>query len=153
MKRFIAVVVAIAAVVVMAETETQAQSYMGGYQFGAGIQAPCGIGGFRSTPREQPPYFAQFPPVYYSHIVKRPYGISPYAAPAGIAPVEMSFPMAPPTPPITKVNPYYSPNVEPIADQTEVIELPSQPATQVENKVTWQANPFFTNKIEGVASK
>ena len=29
-----------------------------------------------------PPYFAVHPPVYYSHPVSRPYGLSPYAWPA-----------------------------------------------------------------------
>lgn len=29
-----------------------------------------------------PPYFAVHPPVYYSHAVRRPYGLSPYAWPA-----------------------------------------------------------------------
>ncbi|HWA98033.1 MAG TPA: hypothetical protein VG713_06050 [Pirellulales bacterium] len=30
---------------------------------------------------ERLPYFAQFPPVYYSYAVPRPYGFSPYAYP------------------------------------------------------------------------
>ncbi len=29
------------------------------------------------------PYFSQFPPVYYSRFVPRPYGYSPYAYPPG----------------------------------------------------------------------
>jgi hypothetical protein len=81
------------------DSVVQAQIFDQGYQFGAGLQAAGygNFGGFRSIPREQPPYFAQFPPVYYSRIVPRPYGISPYAAPAGIMPVEMSVPMPCPT--------------------------------------------------------
>ncbi|MBI2825167.1 MAG: hypothetical protein HYX69_10815 [Planctomycetia bacterium] len=33
---------------------------------------------------DAPPYFAMFPPVYYSHITPRPYGYSPFAYPPGI---------------------------------------------------------------------
>ena len=31
--------------------------------------------------QQRRPYFAEFPPVYYSHPVHRPYGLSPYAWP------------------------------------------------------------------------
>ncbi len=118
MKRIFALMMALAAIVLMGDAAAQAQNYMGGYQFGAGWQSNGG-GFFRGgTPREQPPYFAQFPPVYYSHIVPRPYGISPYAAPAGIAPVEMSFPMPAPMP-ITVRNPFFESKIETVSEGTE----------------------------------
>ena len=42
------------------------------------------------------PHFAQYPPVYYSNdIVRRPYGVSPFAAPPGIVPVEMQVQQTP----------------------------------------------------------
>lgn len=31
--------------------------------------------------QQEPPYFALYPPVYYSYPVRRPYGLSPYAWP------------------------------------------------------------------------
>ncbi len=34
------------------------------------------------------PYFALYPPVYYSQSVPRPYGYSPFALPPGVLPVE-----------------------------------------------------------------
>jgi hypothetical protein len=34
-------------------------------------------------PHDSPPYFALYPPVYYSHPIPRPYGFSPYAYPPG----------------------------------------------------------------------
>ncbi|MEL7498154.1 MAG: hypothetical protein AAFN77_11120 [Planctomycetota bacterium] len=147
MKRLIAVAVAAIAITVVVQSEAQAQSYYGGYQFGAGIRANCGglgIGGINFQ-REQPPYFAKFPPVYYSHIVKRPYGVSPYAAPAGIAPVEMGY-QQPVITPITKVNPYFRP-VEPVADQ----QADEQPDN--DDKVTWRSNPFFNNVQTGIVAK
>lgn len=51
-----------------------------------------------------PPYFALHPPVYYEGIVKRPYGISPFAAPPGVLPVEMTVKVEPKT----VLNPYYN---------------------------------------------
>src|SRR5438105_162985 len=79
--------------------------------------------------QDRVPYFAQHPPVYYSHPTYRPYGYSPYAYPGFVptpegdvirprliinpyvqtqvasAPVEASPPSAPPKPVIIK-NPF-----------------------------------------------
>ena len=85
--------------------------------------APFSVGNFGfDRPAEEPPYFAKFPPVYYSNIVRRPYGISPYAAPPGIMPVEM---MAPEVEREVVKNPY--------------VEQPLQPAPDVQ--ATPDANP------------
>ncbi len=132
MKRLLALAVAIAAVSMLAESNANAQGFASGYQFGSGINsAHCGSFG-RSLQREQPPYFAKFPPVYYSHIVKRPYGVSPYAAPAGIAPVEMSH--APAT--ITIKNPFF--------DKAAPVKAPVKPKSAANNKVTVVTNPYLT---------
>jgi hypothetical protein len=110
MKKIIALAVAFAAISIVAGPEANAQSFSfnNGYQFGAGANAAHhgrGLGGicnpgfgfgtffgqrsFIVDRQVRPPYFAEFPPVYYNGIVRRPYGISPYAAPAGVTPVEM----------------------------------------------------------------
>lgn len=120
MKRVLAVLVAIAAVVALSDNQAQAQNFVGGYQFGAGLQSNCGGGLFRGgyAAREQPPYFALYPPVYYSHIVPRPYGISPFAAPAGIAPVELSVPV-----PISIKNPHFDSSMETVSEINEASDV------------------------------
>lgn len=154
MKRLLALVAAIAAVTVMTEATASAQGFGNGYQFGAGFNqgfGNCGGFGFRATPREQPPYFAQFPPVYYSHIVKRPYGISPYAAPPGIAPVEMNY-VAPE--PVTVTNPFFGrkaeeavageiPVVKPLKAKAESVPAESKPTM----KTTWIRNPHYSVRV------
>ncbi len=53
---------------------------------------------------ERPPYFALFPPVYYSNeIVRRPIGVSPFAVPPGVTPVEYMLQATPQH----IVNPHY----------------------------------------------
>lgn len=130
--------------------DAQINGYNNGYGFGAGLffgdrfdqsRRFRGNRGFRGPVFnnghigilrrvEEPPYFAKFPPVYYSHIVKRPYGVSPYAAPPGIAPVEMSFP----APPVTISNPYFDQEAAPVSSES------AEPA-DTNDDVTWVINP------------
>ncbi|HET6879726.1 MAG TPA: hypothetical protein VFI31_06215 [Pirellulales bacterium] len=42
-----------------------------------------GNGLYGSLYNDRPPYYALFPPVYYSYPVPRPYGYSPFAYPPG----------------------------------------------------------------------
>ena len=160
MKRLLILAVAIAAVTFVTETNASAQGYMNGYQFGTGIAASdfhrpgyghrphqryngFGLYNFdriRTAVRpESQPYFAVNPPVYYSHIVKRPYGVSPFPAPSGIAPIEMQY--APPTP-CTITNPYYNSDVEPV-------EVPEAvPAETTAVKTTWIPNPHISTMVK-----
>ena len=154
MKRLLALAVAVAAITMMAETDANAQGYTQGYNFGVGINAAVrpGIGyrdfynrrGFygnqfrdnslsREFRREKPPYFATFPPVYYSNIVKRPYGVSPYAAPSGIVPVEM---LGPAPAPVSITNPFFNNEVSPA-------KAPAQPKAKSDDKVTRSQNPYL----------
>jgi hypothetical protein len=117
MKRLLMMAViggAVCATLVMADC---ASAQIDGYRFGVGIQQSRVNGHFgrsrtfgpfmsRGFDRAEPPYFALHPPVYYSEqIVRRPYGISPFAAPAGIIPAEMQVP---PTP-VRILNPHVLP--------------------------------------------
>lgn len=93
----------------------------------------CGCGGwtqhygynFNHSGFERPPYFALYPPVYYSdQIVRRPMGISPFAAPPGVIPAEMTVMPEP----ATIVNPYYQ--------RPDTDAQPAAPAAPVEDSST-----------------
>ena len=111
----------------VSSAHAQSQNFNRGFGFGAGFGFGQGQGGFNrssgnrrggfgpvlnfggrigfSERIQEPPFFAKYPPVYYSHIVPRPYGISPFAAPPGIAPIELNTPGAVP---LTIDNPFLS---------------------------------------------
>ena len=111
--------------------EANAQNY--GYRFGVGLNYANNrpllrnrglrrnfVGGAiiahpGIAPRAvEPPFFAMYPPVYYDKmIVRRPYGVSPYAAPPGIVPVEMNVVV----PPQVQKNPYFVPETPPVSEE------------------------------------
>lgn len=81
----------LAAVVVAASVITssaQAQ-YDGGCGWGGGWPYNFQSGIYGRTNAYVLPYFTLHPPVYYSYVVPRPYGFSPFAAPPGMVPAEM----------------------------------------------------------------
>ena len=112
MKRLLAMAVAVAAITMFSQSDAQAQNFHQGFQFGAGLSSGFGGSsfnrggfnrgfGFRSSgisSRDDLPYFAKFPPVYYSNIIARPVGISPFAVPAGVRPVEFCLLYTSPSP-------------------------------------------------------
>lgn len=157
MKKIIALAVAFVAVAIISGPEANAQSFSfnNGFQFGAGTQAArgngrglgfspfFGRGGFASR-QVRPPYFAEFPPVYYSGIVRRPYGISPFAAPAGVTPVELNYaPKA--IEPAMVSNPFFK---KQSAAPISVIEKADDPKS-TKNKSTKVINQFYkSNMVE-----
>lgn len=148
MKRMLILAIAIVAMVFTTTTDASAQSYFGGYGFGTGVgQSFQGsFGGSRFT---APPYFAQFPPVYYNGIVRRPYGISPYAAPAGIAPVELSIPQEA-IPPMTIRNPFVQ-QAHPVATpHKKPVRTKKAEVNNMHNQTTWVKNPFYVPEVEAV---
>jgi len=154
MKRFIAIAAALAAIVICSEGNAQAQTrlHSGGFPYPGGCcqQGLNGIGGLESIRlrREQPPHFAKFPPVYYSHAVKRPYGISPYAAPAGVMPVEMNY-AKPKAKPVVINNPFFNNDNESAAGpklKTET-KVKTKAQTKKAKVAGWQANRFFQNQL------
>ena len=163
MKNVLLAAIAAIVCVAVSATDVQAQAYQhfqNGYGFGAGVhQTNRGNGflgnGFRGNGFNgrrsgfglglgfgagyvdrpvTPPYFAMFPPVYYSGIVRRPYGISPYAAPAGIPPVELQIQQT--VAPVTVKNPFFN-------DVTPVSDIEDKADAEAENKTTWIANPHL----------
>lgn len=147
--------IAVVALALFASEQTSAQTYNDGYQFGTGVgqsfrggnnnRNVYGGGLFSGLNRigildraQTPPYFAQFPPVYYSGIVRRPYGISPFAAPPGIEPVEFRHQVIE-APPVTIRNPYIN-NAAPVSGPA--LEAESNSTDDTANKTTWTTNPF-----------
>lgn len=63
-----------------------------GFGWGGGYGYRMGLYGLMNT--EPPPYYALFPPVYYSFPVARPYGYSPFAYPPGTMTPEPAHPVA-----------------------------------------------------------
>ena len=161
MKRFIAIAAALAAIVICSEGNAQAQSrlHSGGFPYPGssyqqGFNGGFGFDGFRLR-REQPPFFAKFPPVYYSRAIKRPYGISPYAAPAGVTPVEINYFKPVPTNPVLVKNPYFNDGSK-SAMGTEIkidskVKVDAKVKTEAKPKkiktAGWQANPFFETQL------
>lgn len=76
-----------------------------GYSYG-GIGYPyyCGFPILRGEDRDIP-YYAAHPPVYYSHIVARPYGYSPYPYVPGV--VTPDFELSSPWHPAQPFQPYW----------------------------------------------
>lgn len=152
MKKVIALAFAFVAIAIVSAPEANAQSFSSGFQFGSGVNASGGFGGFSRGGNSfgfsplfrggnriaRPPFFAQFPPVYYNGIVRRPYGISPFAAPAGVVPVELQVQQQHSEPAVVS-NPFFnnSPNSKPVS----VLDEKDSPES-TENKST-QVNPFF----------
>ena len=166
MKNIMTLAIAIAALALFSTMSTEqvsAQGYNNGYQFGTGVNQSFRGGGFNGgfhgrqsggygggffagfnqigiVDRVQaPPYFAQFPPVYYSGIVRRPYGISPFAAPPGVEPVELRHQVIE-AEPITIRNPYLN-NVE--SASGPAIEVEKETVNDTDNKTTWTKNKYF----------
>ena len=72
--------------------------YGGGYGFGA-----WDIGRLYGVLAQNVPYYAAFPPVYYSQPVARTYGYSPFAYPPGTMTPEVVT-----SEPLSIVNPFFS---------------------------------------------
>ncbi len=111
--------------VIMCVSTSETQAQMGGYQLGTGLNFAQNRLQFNS-PREDLPYFAKFPPVYYGNMVRRPYGFSPYALPPGIMPVESKI-IDQRQAAKTIMNPFFTPAVEtPMAPPAPEEKMPSE---------------------------
>jgi hypothetical protein len=109
-----------------------------GYGYGGWGMSGYGLGfNYGQSSLGNPPYYAIYPPVYYSHqITARHYGASPFAWPAGFSPTaEYAYgQMTAPEPEIIE-NPYVTPRA---AKQMSV------PAENIEPvKLT---NPFVATR-------
>jgi hypothetical protein len=133
----------------LAPQQAQAQDPCGGlnlgYGFGVGLTSNY-IGQTRLlAPHDRPPHFALYPPVYYSDVlIPRPYGISPFAAPPGIRPVEMDVIVAPE--PVTVQNPYFNPDAETAKPLETANHLEAKQTSSAKTgEVQFVTNPFFVD--------
>ena len=149
MKRMLILAVAIVAMVFTTTNDASAQSHFGGFGFGVGLNQSFN-GGFGANRFRSPPYFAQFPPVYYNGIVRRPYGISPFAAPAGIPPVELGI-VVEKAQPRTIHNPFVNQGHNVAAPQKKPIHMNKAEVKEMKNHTTWIKNPFFVPEVEAIA--
>jgi hypothetical protein len=118
----------------------------GGYGYGFGA---WDVGRLYSVLSQNVPYYAAFPPVYYSVPVPRTYGYSPFAYPPGVMTPEV---VEGAVEPLSIINPYYegtseaSATVEGAAPAT----APADQTTRVEAQAPASGpqliiNPYVTN--------
>ena len=100
MKRIEAVASVLLAIGLWAAAGDAAKAQVGGAPMALGYGF-FGNGLYGLMNSESPPYYAMFPPVYYSQPVARPYGYSPFAYPPGYV-----TPALQPLPPKEVLNPY-----------------------------------------------
>jgi hypothetical protein len=79
-----------------------AQAQCGGCGYGGYGYGYWDIGRLYSVLADRVPYYAAFPPVYYSYPVPRTYGYSPFAYPPGVMTPEIEMAQ-----PLSITNPYY----------------------------------------------
>lgn len=136
-----------------------AVAFVAGSALSAQAQFPCYGGGFGGyggynvyTNSDRPPFYAMFPPVYYSYPVPRPYGYSPFAYPPGTMTPEVLGDVAA----TTITNPYVVPEkIVPPAPASKPQELPGLKAKESSNRVAdgdhlkrikVVSNPFVTQE-------
>jgi hypothetical protein len=106
---------------------TKASAQCGGYAGGWAGYGYWDVGRLYSVLARNVPYYAAFPPVYYSVPVPRTYGYSPFAYPPGVMTPEVEV-----SEPLSINNPYYHGKVEPAKASS-----PARPA----DKTTSTARP------------
>jgi hypothetical protein len=97
---FVLALAVVAAAVILMPTAANAQGPAVSPYVAWGYYGPYPYLGSVNQPKI--PYYALYPPVYYSYPVARPYGYSPFALPPGVEPVEPQEPMAEEI-----INPFY----------------------------------------------
>lgn len=130
-----------------------AVAFAAGSALSAQAQFPCygvngGFGGYGGynvyTNSDRPPFYAMFPPVYYSYPVPRPYGYSPFAYPAGTMTPEILAPVA-----TTIVNPHVTPEALPAQPKTPAKESSHRVADGDHlQRIKVVNNPFVTQESQ-----
>ncbi|MGC4002447.1 MAG: hypothetical protein QM811_04615 [Pirellulales bacterium] len=120
----------------------------------ASAQFPCGgFGGFgyggnyayATSRADLPPFYAMYPPVYYSQPVARTYGYSPFAYPPGTMTPEIVQEI-----PQTIVNPHVKESSAPKVNNTTADRTVMAPTP---DRVQTTLNPFVTTIQERVTAR
>jgi hypothetical protein len=122
----------------------QCGAYNGGYYGGYGY-GYWDIGRLYGLLADEVPYYAAFPPVYYSVPVARTYGYSPFAYPPGVMTPEVEV-----GGPLEVQNPYFegdATDAEPVPAPQE--EAPANPTTSVQppSGPLMVVNPFVKGSL------
>lgn len=101
-----------------------------------------GVGDLYRVLADNVPYYAAFPPVYYSHPVARTYGYSPFAYPPGVMTPEVECA------PLAIENPYFQGSVEVSAEDAE--KAPVNRTTEVAKPAgpLMVVNPYVVESAE-----
>jgi hypothetical protein len=125
-----------------------AQAQCGGMYGGMGYGGYWDIGRLYSVLSQNVPYYAAFPPVYYSAPVPRSYGYSPFAYPPGT--------MTPEVVETVSAQEIVNPYVEPASLKTEKTKTTEDRVTAIQAKPSplLVLNPFVTPRAssESVAA-
>lgn len=147
LRRLVLALLLVAALGAVAAPRANAQYGGCGAGFG-GFGGYWDIGRLYGVLAQNVPYYAAFPPVYYSVPVPRTYGYSPFAYPPGVMTpeVEMVEPLAIDNPYVTEApqSATVNPTPEPPADRTTSV-APQQPRPLVVN------NPFVRQSAPAAA--
>lgn len=154
--KLLALSIAAIAMVVVTDSDAEAQIGRRGFFPGAGIFGNFGGNGIygyenqfdRRYPAHEIPYFSLHPPVYYNRIVPRPYGVSPYATPPMFRPVEFEVGAAEPT---VIENPHFVPKDGKKTDAAPKLEKDKPKGKQTsadKNKHVIIHNPYYVGDVE-----
>jgi hypothetical protein len=107
----------------------------GGYGFGA-----WDVGRLYEVLADNVPYYAAFPPVYYSHPVPRTYGYSPFAYPPGVMTPDVAT-----CQPQEIINPYIEGAPEEVAPAAEPASVDKTTSNPKLSQPLVIINPYVTD--------
>lgn len=139
--RLVLSLIVAAACCLVSAPEAKAQ-YANGCGYGYGGCGVFDMGRLYGVLANNVPYYAAFPPVYYSAPVPRTYGYSPFAYPPGYTTPEL----AAESKPLEIINPHIKTSIETASEAAEdqVTQTPAAPAPLL------VLNPYVTTRLAGL---
>lgn len=130
----LAMFLAVACMQLTTDSAQAQQGLYGGYGYGA-----YDVGRLYRVLADNVPYYAAFPPVYYSVPVPRTYGYSPFAYPPGVRTPEIAADAMP----VEIINPHFQPT------STSEPEVKADQMTEASNSMQplVVVNPYLTDRL------